>query len=158
MIQYLFRFQISKIRCDSHWVFLIEIESNLAILTCQTKYPPNTNIYLVIIVPMTNNWQFYGSTFKGRDYGMVATSFGSFDILFKFQCDRTRSQWHISHVNTISFQGLGFCFKPLSTFFVQTVEFMLSLFVSGCNDCLEKTCEFKQEILFVCYVEQVGSK
>jgi hypothetical protein len=36
---------------------------------------------------------------------------------------------------------------------MQIAEFMSSLFVSGCNDCLEKTCEFRQETLFVCYVE-----
>jgi len=31
----------------------------------------------------------------------------------------------------------------LSTFLMQTAEFMLSLVVSGCSDCLEKTCEFR---------------
>jgi hypothetical protein len=87
IIQYLFRFQISKIRCAFHWVFLIEIESNLAILTCQIMYPSNTNIYLVIVVPMTKQlvvlWLCPGGW--GEDYGMVAISFGPFDTLFKFQ-------------------------------------------------------------------------
>jgi hypothetical protein len=31
------------------------------------------------------NQKFIGSTFRGRDYGMVATSFGPFDTLFKFE-------------------------------------------------------------------------
>jgi hypothetical protein len=28
--------------------------------------------------------QFFGYAFKGRNYGMVATSFGLYDTLFKF--------------------------------------------------------------------------
>jgi len=36
-----------------------------------------------------------------------------------------------------------FCFQLLSTFFVQMTNFMLSLFVSGYDDYLEKTCEFR---------------
>ncbi len=71
-------------------------------------------------------------------------------------CDRTGNQLHISRVNTISFQGLGFCFEWSSTFFMQTVMFMLSLLIKSCNDCLEKTCEPRQETLFVCVLCETG--
>ncbi len=33
---------------------------------------------------------------------------------------------------------------------------MLSLFVIGCDDCMEKTCEFRQETLFVCVLCGIG--